>query len=122
MSSSSLCIGYMRNICLYANTLSLFKSLSMAARVSPARVVDSVECSVICVARQLRGSSGRHGRDVLQMGGIHSVLGVVVNLGASLGHPRGVIRVDRALAVVVSIGAPALVAVLAPAGHGVIDG
>ena len=38
VTSSSLCIGYMRNICLYARTLSLFRSLSIAASVSPARV------------------------------------------------------------------------------------
>ena len=59
VTSSSLCIGYMRNICLYARTLSLFKSLSMAARVSPARVGGvSAERFQSCGS----SSSGRRGR------------------------------------------------------------
>ena len=45
-------MGYMRNICLYARTLSLFKSLSMAASVSPARV------GGVFVVRRRRGGRG----------------------------------------------------------------
>ncbi len=59
VTSSSLCIGYMRNICLYAKTLSRLRSLSMAASVSPARMRRRRRSA----ARfQSRGSSGHCGR------------------------------------------------------------
>ena len=55
---------------------------------------------------------------MLEVRRIDRVLGIVVDLGAGLAHPRCFITIDGALAVI--IGAPALVAVLAPARHGIV--